>query len=503
MNFLKKIWPNLLHCFLIPVFFIVHNAIDFYGLISLKNIRVEIIVWLLLPALLFAGSYFFLRDKSKAGFFSSLLLLTYFFSVPLFQSLKKNSFTGEWIKLYVFLLVLVLLLLLIFFLLQKNKLIVQKKTHTFLYFVFSLLLIYDVVVFLFTDVQKLKENNLVFKTNRSHITLSSDTNKTRNPDIYYFLFDMHGSTIGIQKSLGYDNSALDENLKKMNFSVANNSTSASNYTPTSMAAVFNMSSLPFDTQKSSTFREMYQARNSIRFNALVPFLQKKGYKVMNASSFPIYETDSSYLHHIGWGHPEELLVNQTLPNFLWKTFNWVFIKYFSSSVTNFQQKIYTDDLATINNSIIRTNAAIALKDSTTPKFVYTHLYIPHPPFKYDSVGTILPWDGQLLKKDRSDSMFMSQLKYCRKLILDFAQTITSNNVRPAIIIFQGDHGIRDETMPQSRTFEVLHAMYLPDKNHIEIDSNFYTPNTFRIILNKYFHQQLPMLEPKNVFITLQ
>ncbi len=502
MSLVKKIWPNPLHCFLIPVFFIIHNSIDFYGLIEFKTIRTALLLWLLLPFALFGVLYLLFRNKSNAGLYSSLLLLIYFFAVPFLQAIQRVPVLGEWIKLYIVIGFLFFSLLIFFRLLKQNKLSISARTHFFITLIFSVLIVYDISIFIFTPKKQLQSKNVIKPVDSINLILEK-LNSNPKPDIYYFLFDMHGSTNAIQKSFGFNNSSLDENLKNLNFEITKNSTSASNYTPTSMTSVFNMSPLPFTTQKKSTFREMYQARNSVRFNVLIPFLQMKGYKIINASSFPIYETDTSYLQHIGWGHPEELLINQTLFHYLWKTYDWIFVKYFPKSYKSFQQQIYLDDLTTIRSGLIKTNTAIALKDTATAKFVYTHLYIPHTPFKYDSLGTTIPWVNKPLKKDKSDSMFLSQLKYCRKLILELAQTIISKNARQAIIIFQGDHGIRDQAMPQSRSFEVLNAIYLPDKKYIGLNHEFYTPNTFRFILNKYFQQQLPMLNPKHVFITLQ
>lgn len=503
MNLLKKIWPNPLHCFLMPAFFITHNYISFYGLFELSTIRSTLLIWLLLPGIFFFIFYFLLGNKSNAGIYSSLLLFVFFFSVPLQQYLKTLPVFNTILKLSVFLALLFLMLVVVFYFLKKNKLNFGLKTHKFLTLSLLVLLIYDIGGAILKGRANLLKKSLFIKTELPILEKDSSLTQQLNPDIYYFIFDMHGSTSGIKKSLGYNNSLLDSNLSSMNYTVSSNSTSATNYTLTSMAAVFNMSSLPLENNNFLSFYDAYKARLSLQRNILIPFLQKNKYRIVNASTFPLYKDDTTFFYRFGWGHPEELILNQTLVTHIITTYKWLLSSWFPSHIKSMDEIIYLDDLRTTKKSLERVNAEIVSKDSSKPKFVYTHLFIPHEPFKYDSTGAIIPWSHDLYNGELSNKLFISQLVYCRKLISELSYNIQKNASRSSIIIFQGDHGIRSDFNNDNNAFNVLNAFSATHEKKFKIINEFYTPNTFRLLLNTYFGKNLPMLETKHYFITIK
>lgn len=503
MNLLKKIWPNPLHCFLMPAFFIIHNYIGFYGLFELSTIRSILLIWLLLPGIFFFIFYFLLGNKSNAGIYSSLLLFVFFFSVPLQQFLKTLPVFNAVLKLPVFLAILFFMLAIVFYFLKKNKLNFGLKIHMFLTISLLVLLLYDIGGAILKGRANLLKESLFIKPELPILENNSSLVQQLYPDIYYFIFDMHGSTSGLRQSLGYNNSLLDSNLISSNYTVTTNSTSATNYTLTSMAAVFNMSSLPLENNNFLSFYDAYKARLSLQQNILIPFLQKNNYRIVNASTFPLYKEDTTFIYRSGWGHPEELMLNQTLVTHLINTYKWLLTSWFPSHFKSMDEIIYADDLRTTKESLVRVNSEIISKDSSKPKFVYTHLFIPHEPFKYDSTGAIIPWAPDLYEGGLGNNLFISQLVYCRNLISELSHNIQMNATRSSIIIFQGDHGIRNNKSNDKNVFNVLNAIGTIHEKKIEIANEFYTPNTFRLLLNTYFNKNLPMLETKHYFITIK
>ena len=503
MSLLKKIWPNPLHCFLIPSFFIIHNYINFYGLFQLSTIKSLLFIWLLLPAILYFLFYFLLGNKSNAGIYSTLLLFIFFFSVPIQQFLKSLPVLNTVLKLPIFLAIVLIIIVFVFYLLKKNKLKFGLKTHMFFSTSLLILLLYDIGGALRKGEAKLIKKSLFIKTGLPDLRKDSSLSQQLHPDIYYFLFDMHGSTSGIQKSLGYNNSKLDSNLTSMNYTITTNSTSATNYTLTSMAAVFNMAPLPLENNNFLTFYDAYKARLTLQQNILIPFLQKNNYRIVNASTFPLYNDDTTFLYRSGWGHPEELILNQTLATHLITTYKWLLTDLFPSYFKSMDKIIYSDDLRTTKESLEIVNSEIISKDSSKPKFVYTHLFIPHEPFKYDSTGAVIPWAHNLYEGSLSNKLFINQLVYCRNLISELARKIQINSSRNTIIIFQGDHGIRGGLSNDKNVFKVLNAISATHDTKFKIVNEFYTPNTFRLLLNTYFGKNLPMLETKHNFITIK
>ena len=79
------------------------------------------------------------------------------------------------------------------------------------------------------------------------------------------------------------------------------------------------------------------------------------------------------------------------------------------------------------------------------------------------------------------------MKFIIKNLLDK----TSGN---AIIILQSDHGYGGFAFENTKNiFKNLSAFYFPDQNYSALYDSITNVNTFRIILNKYFNQKMPLL----------
>ncbi|MEK7225221.1 MAG: hypothetical protein AAB221_06025, partial [Bacteroidota bacterium] len=69
-----------------------------------------------------------------------------------------------------------------------------------------------------------------------------------------------------------------------------------------------------------------------------------------------------------------------------------------------------------------------------------------------------------------------------------------------IIILQSDHSIADmDWSRKNDAFKNYSAFYFPDRDYRQLYPGMSNVNTFRIILNKYFGQQLPLLPDKSFY----
>ncbi|MFN8266182.1 MAG: sulfatase-like hydrolase/transferase [Chitinophagaceae bacterium] len=498
IRFLKQIAPNPLHSFLLPVFFIVHNLFDFYGLVDPRKLWIHFILWLLLPAISLFFSKILLKQKNKAGLFSFLLLVQYFFAVAIHQLLIQLPVIGPLFSWPVFLVMLLALTLFCFLLLKRNRWIPTMKLHRLLLIVVLCFIVIDAVQLLFRLPGKNQKQNSFIQSNIPLLN-KPVLDTSVKPDIYYFLFDMHGSTQAIREQFQYDNDILDSTLQKFDFVFPDAPVSTSNYTLITMASIFNMAQVPLQQKTNINFHEMYKARMSIERNVVVPFLLSNGYDIINASTFPIYSSDTSTIPYAAWSAPEELITNQTLPSHLYQVYNWALPSFFK----NLDHELYKSDLQATATSLQRVEQTIADTGSTRPRFCYTHLYLPHEPFKFDSTGKQIDYIGPDERSESFTQLYINQLVYCRKLIVSLAQKIKVQSRRPVIIIFQGDHGARELEDVSPRVFSVLNAVYLPGDNQGIPKELAYTTNTFRYIFNRYFHQQLPLLKPETHFIQIK
>jgi hypothetical protein len=130
------------------------------------------------------------------------------------------------------------------------------------------------------------------------------------------------------------------------------------------------------------------------------------------------------------------------------------------------------------------------------------LFLPHSPYYYDSTGNFAN------QRDwYSIHGYLQQIRYSNVLIRQLGEIVNKPRKRPLVVVVEGDHGYRGETPIQTERetkFMNLNMLYFSDKDYRLLYDSLSPVNTFRIVLNKYFKQQLPMLSDTTVwlFVTL-
>jgi len=115
------------------------------------------------------------------------------------------------------------------------------------------------------------------------------------------------------------------------------------------------------------------------------------------------------------------------------------------------------------------------------KFVFLHLVSPHEPYVFNP-------DGEFVLTQAADPGYPNQIQYLNKRIVSLVKTIIGKSSTPPIIILQADHG-RD-TEVRMANFE---AYFFPKVGQTVLYPTETPINTFRLIFNTYFGQNLPLL----------
>ena len=154
---------------------------------------------------------------------------------------------------------------------------------------------------------------------------------------------------------------------------------------------------------------------------------------------------------------------------------------------------FNDDILTLTQNIVH-------RASTKPKFVYTHLMMPHYPYYFDSGGKPLPLEklAGLRKADPKD--YAGYLQYTNQKLLDLVDHILQKSARPPVIVLLGDHGFRHPDMKTDPRFDFmnLNAVFLPERRQAAFYDSITNVNQFRVLLNTLFHQQLPLLKDSTI-----
>ena len=312
------------------------------------------------------------------------------------------------------------------------------------------------------------------------------------PDIFFIIPDQYAGYTALKDVFDFDNVDFENELKARRFHIAKKSISNYDFTPFSVASTLNMDllSLKKGPQNYSTVGYSYEV---IRNSRVLKFLSSNGYRFYNCSIFDFDDQPAhKYAAFLPYGI--KLVTAQTLTTRVTDDFRQDILDG-KLGLKNLQKKIAYDNLH-FNDEIMDFTAKVAAEKINEPKFVYTHLMMPHFPYYFDSKGDPLPIEklGGLNRTNAND--YTEYLQYSNKRLLMLIDNILNGSVSPPLIIVLSDHGFRhsEKKVDPAYDFINLNAVYFPDGNYSRFYDGISNMNQFRLVFNQYFGQQLPMLK---------
>ena len=320
--------------------------------------------------------------------------------------------------------------------------------------------------------------------------------QTAQPDIYYLIFDEYARTDVLKEQLDFDNSPFLNFLKSKGFYLPAKTHGNYPITYLSLSSSLNMDYLdnllsnPYSNSRNRS--EPYRLINNSQARQ---FLTSKGYQYIDLSD--------------GW---------QPLKNYH-DDQNQAFIRNFAA--TTALNPLLTADLlakfipsflrppGTAESILSRLNRLLEIPEISTATFTFLHVKLPHhTPYHFDRYGQPI---RSLNLPDKK--LYLEQLLFANQQIEAIVTAILAKSAIEPIIIIQGDTGSRflkqqfirsveQLTSDQIRErFGIFNAYYLPDGGDQYLYDSISPVNSFRIILNHYFNQNLPLLEDKSYFAT--
>jgi hypothetical protein len=340
----------------------------------------------------------------------------------------------------------------------------------------------------------------------SHFTLpqTSSISQENLPDIYYIVPDSYAGSVALKDYFGYDNSTFTNFLKNNNFYVAENSTSNYPKTFLSLTSSLNMEYIDYLSINKNSINETL-IDTLIKNNNLVLFLKKQGYSYYQLGSW-------------WWSTKHNI---QATKNYNLELINPVGINAFNSII--------------LNNSILKPILPHALLDSIVtesvddkrrrivyqfemlpevaklpgPKLVFAHIIAPHGPNVFGKNCENIQEND--LKNVSDEIGYTNQIQCINTYLSKTIETILKASTRPPVIIIQSDEGapfLADRLMPSNnwksadtgmlqKKFPIFAAYYFPDKNYDGLYQSITPVNAFRVVLNKYFNTNIPLLPDRN------
>lgn len=469
MNMLKTLtrypWIPVL---LLPLFFFLHGWNEHWKDLD----RVDVLP--LLGAHLVASLAVFLmfkwiyKDYAKAGLLTTFLFALHFFFGSV-QDFFHDHVNLSFLSRYVVLLPLMGMGY-AYLMYRLKKTSPGKRIMGFLGLLLLVLVALEIILIPFHDL------GMDIRTNAP----AGPRAKASYPDIYYIVTDEYASSKAIREYMGHDNSAMDSALAAMGFRLMPDMHSNYNFTPFSVASTLNMRYLSWIPDTTSCTPEDYnRCARDIRNNLVCSELAGMGYEIRNNSIFDLpgepSPVGSDFLPVKG-----KLLMSQTMLMRVKKDLGHLILTGPLEIGVLSKDLIYGPGKKT--DTLISRTIREAERRGTGPRFVYTHLFLPHPPFYVDSLGR--PKDKATLQREMDSptaAAYRQYLPFANAKILGLIKAIREKNDGPAIIILLSDHGFRGhgEPMPREQYFMNYAAIHLP----ANLDSSFQTPasnvNVFR------------------------
>lgn len=332
----------------------------------------------------------------------------------------------------------------------------------------------------------------------------TEVESNNQPDIFYLIFDGFAGEDILQSVYDMEISTFIGQLEMRGFYVASGSKTNYSQTINSLPSSLNMSYLDGLSQSVIDPYNWSPLAKVLQQNLVSLSLDELGYDLITFSSgfWPTEDlrTDKKYHPAISLNEYQEVLLQNTP---LVHLYPGLLYDHHRNRIT-----FTLDHLA---------GAAL----SEQPRFVFAHLYIPHPPFVFDEEGnhihvprlfTKYDADGYKLKGGTTPEyqmMYVDQLSYLLDQILMLVDEIFAETEKAPIIIIQGDHG-PGSTITQhhlekynlDERFSIMNACYFPDQDYSTLYAGITPVNTFRVVFDQFFGTDLGLLADKYYFSTV-
>jgi len=471
-----------------------------FGEVPLREVLPTLLVLIIFGGLAWLFLWIFFRDLEKSAIASSILLIITLSFGYIYNIFFYNSFIQlRWRWAF---LILFLIFAIVCFLIKKTKknLLNINKALTIAAGTFILISCFQVTMEYYTA-YKDAQHDIAEIHDNTKIVIDGETSKLR--DIYYIILDGHSSPEIIRDVMGFEE--IDETVasfREKGFFVADKS--RSNYPKTSLSvpSSLNMRYLqdPSAQKKHFSLTENHEVKD---------FFKLQGYKYLHfgADACTYFNRYADENINLGLFSPYQTAVwHNTLLKSLQNLFN---IKF----------KILTEKFEFLDSRLIQWErerfklqklAEVPGKENS-PVFVFAHFLIPSGTYVFDENGNFLTEEES--KNRGIIKNYLGHVVYIHKEIENLINILLENSDPEPIIIMQGDHGfpfyvhqdiIEDFAQPdrakelivldQFYSFPIFNAYYFPEGGDQLLYDSITPVNTFRILLNYYFGQNLDLLD---------
>jgi hypothetical protein len=484
---------------LLPLFFVLHGYSDHYGEVPAEDALLLAGKYMLAVSLMTLLMALIFRSVRKGALFVVLFAGFYFFFGAVHDWGKDQLGENSFLVSYSFILPVSTLL---FILLGVYLARTARSFNRVVRYLNWLLLVFLAVDGVLLSVKNAEavpvaENPLPDKARSVWQQVACDTCK--GPDIHLIIADEYTGSVALKEALQFDNAPFEDSLRRRGFKVVDSSRSNYNYTVASMASLFQMDYLSGLTGKPQA--EVYRIGKSlINKNNFTDVLIAQGYTVKNFSVFrfggmPPFEEPYFPQH-------SQLISGNTFFARVKRDIGYhaaLSLRVGSELAKVKKALLYEAERERRKMDSVIREIRVAHKG---PRFFYTHLMVPHPPYLIDQHGNLMRLESMLEQGRHRDEkvQYLRSLQYANKILVPFIDNILSASVQPPVIMLLSDHGLRRGGVPEKYHCSNLNAVYLPQGGSKEFYPGMSNVNQLRTLINIQFNAKLPLFPDSSILL---
>jgi hypothetical protein len=355
----------------------------------------------------------------------------------------------------------------------------------------------------------------IFKPKINNPVAIESKNDESLPDVYYIVLDGHARQDVLAELYGLEKNALANFLNSKGFYVADQSRTNYIYSYASLASSLNFDYLEnLDGNFTKRGIDYLTIENLIQNNRVSRSLKELGYSYITFRSgfVPLQKNpyaDTHIEYTFGLNNFERVVINNSIMG--------VLLSFADIDLRELHRRrllFSFDSLAQISLD-------------KRPTFTFAHFLAPHPPFVFDADGSSVGKGKYTFlegfkfggTKEQYKKEYLDQLIFIDKKLIETIEAILENSLEQPIIIIQSDHGpasevdwtgqsadtpiealgiidYQNELSIKERT-SIFNAYFLPKGNDGLYDT-ISPVNSFRIVFNRFFNQNLELLEDKTI-----
>ncbi len=299
------------------------------------------------------------------------------------------------------------------------------------------------------------------------------------PNVYHIILDEYTDNEILMKKFNYDNEKFLKFLNKNGFYIPNKSFSTFETTNNELNLILNMDY----PGKMGWVSDSYESINN---NKVMSVFSDQNYLIIETNSMMRWKDFSDVDTKLCY---DANIYSEFLDQVLRKSI----IKYFlEQHHDNTRRDVIRCTFNELNE---------IASQSSEPMYVFSHIYVPHPPFILGPNGeNVIPDHRDIsgLQSWENPQGYINQFIYATNQVSVVIKNIVENDPN-SIIIVQGDTGTFTgiEDLSKRRMIDIyqihsiLYAVRIPDVNNLE---KVGPVNTYRIIFNNYFNMNYEYLE---------